>query len=132
MSNVEENLDCKDVCYICLKPENLNKIKCCNANFHEKCLDSWYDKIIWCCPNCRSKDDEVAKKVNAKFSRYLSIDMYFEHNLFLKDLTPLNRYKVETEYKKYIDVHPEEVNCSLPPYINQMIEDFKIEELKNM
>jgi hypothetical protein len=46
-----ENLDCKETCSICMLNKALNNLSCCNNSMCFICSD----KILKCCPFCRTK-----------------------------------------------------------------------------
>ena len=51
-------------CLICLKG-NCMKMNCCQAHFHRKCLQSWFDKRDLKCPHCQTKlQIKTIKKIN--------------------------------------------------------------------
>ena len=57
--NLMEQIECEDIeCFICKDTKNkFKKIKCCNNNLCLDCIESWFNKSVFC-PFCK-KDQRI-------------------------------------------------------------------------
>ena len=88
-------------CLICLKG-NCMKMSCCQAHFHRKCLQSWFDKRDLKCPHCQTKlQIKSIKKINwiCLFIDLTLIALVFMSQSFILTLILYFR-KIQTDQPK--------------------------------